>query len=186
MNKIRPAEWPKLGWYWWLHHDTPIEWTDDLDERWDYVMKNKPPLELSVRISAMRPVAGELPRELVTAREKYYAVEEKYDAAWDECDVAWEEFGAARDECDAAWEKYDDARDEYDAAREKWIAAWEKYKAAREKYDAAWEKRDAARKKYDDARDECKANIWALHAVECADVLVRDGCLDFAQEADDE
>ena len=60
----RPADWPKTGWYWFLHHDTIVEWTDDIDERWDYVCRNKPLNELPTRLKWMRHVVGELPEEL--------------------------------------------------------------------------------------------------------------------------
>ena len=77
-EKKRPVEWPKAGWYWLLHHDTIVEWTDNIDERWDYVCSKKPLGELAVRQKWMRPVKGNLPEELLTALAKYDEARAKY------------------------------------------------------------------------------------------------------------
>lgn len=98
-KKARPAEWPKAGLYWFLHHNTVLEWTHDIDERWDYVCQNKPLAELPERQRWMRPVEGALPDALLTAWENY----------------------------DTAGKKFAAAREKYIAAREKYIAAGEKY-----------------------------------------------------------
>ena len=96
----RPPEWPKAGLYWFLHHNTPIEWTDDIDERWDYVCTCKPEAELPVRLEWMRPVKGALPKALGDA---------------------WKTYDDARKTYDDAWKTYDDARKAYDDA-------WKTYK----------------------------------------------------------
>jgi hypothetical protein len=67
-ERVRPADWPKSGWYWHLHHDRLIEWTDDIDERWDYVVREKSEEELPIRLHLMAPVRGQLPAELSRAR----------------------------------------------------------------------------------------------------------------------
>jgi len=68
-KRERPADWPKSGFYWFLHHDTTVEWTDDIDERWNYVCAHKPAEELELRLRAMRPVKGKLPEIYIEARK---------------------------------------------------------------------------------------------------------------------
>jgi len=126
-EKKRPAKWPKAGWYWLLHHDTIVEWTDNIDERWDYVCSEKPYGELAVRQKWMRPVKGTLPEELLTARAK--------------CNEARAKCNEARAKCNKAWAKCNEARAKY-------YKAWAKYREAQTKYDKAREKCNEARAKY--------------------------------------
>jgi hypothetical protein len=107
----RPKDWPKGGWYWWLHHDKLLEWTYDIDERWDYVVTEKPKSELAVRLKAMRPVKGKIPKYITEA--------------WDAYDKAWDAYREAQDARAAAW----DAR----------AAAWDAYCKAWDAYDKAWD-----------------------------------------------
>jgi len=72
-ERVRPAEWPKSGWYWHLHHDRLIEWTDDIDERWGYVVREKSAKELETRLRLMRPAIGPLLSELDAASAKWFA-----------------------------------------------------------------------------------------------------------------
>ena len=127
----RPTDWPKSGWYWFLHHDEKLEYTHDIDERWDFVCANKPYEELSVRLVAMRPVVGMFPQELTAALDKYKAAGDKYEAALDK-------YFAARDKYKAAEDKYNTARDKYKAARAKYQPEIDTLFAA-ECADAPWD-----------------------------------------------
>ena len=130
----RPQEWPKAGLYWLLHHDTPIEWTDNIDERWDYVCKHKPKEELPVRLKWMRPVKGQLPK----------ALDDAYKAYFD-----------ARKACNDAWKAYNDACKAYFEARKA-------YNDARKALDDARKAYDDACKAYDDACKAYEPEIDAL------------------------
>lgn len=92
----RPVEWPKAGWYWFLHHDTMVEWTDDIDERWDYVCREKPYEELETRQKWMRPVKGEMPVEFIAAWVEYAAARAKYETAWVKYDKTWTKYETAQ------------------------------------------------------------------------------------------
>jgi len=89
----RPKDWPKRGWYWFLHHDRPLEWTDDIDERWDYVCEKKPYSELAIRQRWMRPAIN-VPERVVKARVAYDNAWDAYDNAWDAYVKAWDESGS--------------------------------------------------------------------------------------------
>ena len=109
----RPVEWPKSGFYWFLHHGEKFEYTDDIDERWEYVCREKAYHELSVRLSAMRPVVGKLPTGLTKAQAKYYE--------------AWAKYYEARAKYTEAWAKCDEAQAKYYEARAKYTEALAKY-----------------------------------------------------------
>ena len=60
------------GWYTWLHHDVPIEWTNDLDARLRYIEKDKPVHERVIRLAAIVAVPeARVPREYVEAWRAY-------------------------------------------------------------------------------------------------------------------
>ena len=95
---------------WHIHHDTLLEWnTEPLLEREKYIREFKPKSEHETRLRLMRPVAGELPKTVVAAGEKYFAARKK-------CDAAGEKYSAARKKCDAAGEKYSASWKKCDAA----------------------------------------------------------------------
>lgn len=105
------AEYPVGTPFYALHHNepSPVEFlTEPLINRVRFVLDNKPPHELAVRLAAMRPVLGKLPAA--------------YDTAWAAYDTAW----AA---VDTAWAPYDTARAAYDTARAAYapslIAQWD-------------------------------------------------------------
>lgn len=81
----RPAGWPKSGWYWHLHHDVLVEFTHDIDERWDYVVREKSDHELPTRLRLMRPVAGKIP----VALDKACAELDKASAEWYKASAEW-------------------------------------------------------------------------------------------------
>jgi hypothetical protein len=77
----------KHGFFWHIHHKTLLEWSDDIDERIDYIKSDKPEEEVETRLRLMKPVQGELPKEVFESGKAY-------DEAWkalDEARKAWEE-----------------------------------------------------------------------------------------------
>jgi len=127
--------------FWHIHHEVLLEWSDDIQERIDYIKAHKPPHEVETRLRLLKPVQGALPPKLVKAK-----------AAYDK----------ARDAFVKASVAYAKARDAYDKARD----AYDKAKAAYAKARDAYDKAKAA---YNKAYDECLPQIEALHALECPD-----------------
>jgi hypothetical protein len=160
----------KKGWFWHVHHDTLIEWSEDIDERIEYIKNHKPPNEIPLRLKLLKPVKGKIPS---AAWEKAYV-------AWQKADAAWEKAYVARQKASAAWEKAYVAWQKADAARQKAYVAVQKAEAARQKAYVAWQKADAAREKAYVARQKAEAarqtnpTVLALHAKECPN-CPRDG-----------
>ena len=74
--------------FWHIHHGGfLLEWSDDIQERIDYIKAHKPPHEVETRLRLLKPVQGALPPKLVKARDAYLA----YDKAWDAYDKAYDE-----------------------------------------------------------------------------------------------
>ena len=109
----RPAGWPKSGWYWHLHHDVLVEFTHDIDERWDYVVRDKPERELPTRLRLMRPVAGKIPVALDKACSELAKARDELAKARAEWDKANAELAKARAEWDKARAEWDKARAEH-------------------------------------------------------------------------
>ena len=129
------------GFFWHVHHNELVEWSDNIQERIDYINKDKPKQEIALRLKLLQPVNGKLPDEYVKADEarvKAYEARDKADEAWE-----------ARVKADEAYE----ARDKAYEARVKAYKAYE----ARVKAYKAWEK----------AREKYKSQIEELHNKEC-------------------
>src|SRR3989304_5808430 len=128
--------------YWHIHHkDFLLEWSDDIQERIDFIQAEKPKHEVEIRLRLLKPVQGALPPKLVKA-------------------------GDARDK---AYDANAKARDAYDKARDAFVKARVAYAKAGDafvKAKAAFVKAKAA---YNKAYDECLPQIEALHALECPD-----------------
>lgn len=146
MNRTRPSEYPKSGWYWHAHHEVLCEYVWDVDERWNYIVANKPEEEIGTRLRWFRPVAGEIPARLARARV----------------------------ECDRAWSEYNKARAEYDKEGSERYRAWSEYDKARSACDKAWDECSMALTEcsmalteYDKALAEALPEMEALHAIEC-------------------
>jgi peptidoglycan hydrolase CwlO-like protein len=95
---------------WHIHHDKLVEWTDDLDERIEYVKGNKAPAEVETRLRLMKPVQGQLPEVFVKAsaeRKRAYAEWDRMDAERDQASAerkrAYAEWDRASAEWDRAW-----------------------------------------------------------------------------------
>src|SRR3972149_6661090 len=156
--------------YWHIHHkDFLLEWSDDIQERIDFIQAEKPKHEAEIRLRLLKPVQGALPPKLVKAgdaRDKAHAANAKARPAlgkdWD-----------ALDKAEAAYVKAGDA---YVKARAAFGKAWDafvKASVAYAKAGAAFVKAKAAFVKakaaYNKAYDECLPQIEALHALECPD-----------------
>jgi hypothetical protein len=98
----------KKGWFWHVHHDTLIEWSDDIDERIEYIKIGKPANEIPLRLKLLKLVKGEIPD----------AAWQKAGAALEKADAAWQKAGAALEKADAAWQKAGAARQKAGAALE--------------------------------------------------------------------
>src|SRR3990172_2863727 len=134
--------------FWHIHHEVLLEWSDDIQERIDFIQAEKPKHEVEIRLRLLKPVQGALPPKLVKAgdaRDKAYDANAKARDAYDKARDAYVKAGDARDKAKAA---YDKAGDPFVKAK----AAFVKAKAA-----------------YNKAYDECLPQIEALHALECPD-----------------
>ena len=132
------------GFFWHVHHNELVEWSDNIQERIDYINKDKPKQEIALRLKLLQPVNGKLPDEYVKADEarvKAYEARDKADEAWE-----------ARVKADEAYEARDKAYEARDKAYEARVKAYE----ARDKAYEAWE-----------AREKYKSQIEELHNKEC-------------------
>jgi len=75
---------PQKGWYTFLHHDGPVaEQSDNLMERIDYIVNNKPQKEILIRLRHIWPVpsaAGKIYADSHTAARKIY--KDTHAATW--------------------------------------------------------------------------------------------------------
>src|SRR3970282_1490386 len=141
--------------FWHIHHEVLLEWSDDIQERIDFIQAEKPKHEVEIRRRLLKPLEGALPPKLVKAgdaRDKAYDANAKARDAYDKARDAYVKAGDARDKAKAAYDKA------WDAFGKDWDACV-KAKAAFVKAKAAYNK----------AYDECLPQIEALHALECPD-----------------
>lgn len=97
------------GFFWHIHHDKLMEWSDDINERIAYIKKEKPGKEQALRLKLMKPVKGKIPSRFIKAWESYDKARKAYDKAKEVRDKAWEALIKAREACDKAWEAYNKA-----------------------------------------------------------------------------
>lgn len=88
---------PITGWYTFLHHDQPIEWTHDLAQRLAYIETRKPVHERAIRLRCIVAVPVE-------------RLPVGYVEAWWGYVEAWRGSDEARRGSDEAWRGYDEAR----------------------------------------------------------------------------
>jgi hypothetical protein len=67
--------------FWHGHHNRLISWFETREERVKEIHDNKPEREWELRERLLKPVEGELPEELVTARTAYETAWTAYDTA---------------------------------------------------------------------------------------------------------
>src|SRR3989337_2916667 len=92
--------------FWHIHHEVLLEWSDDIQERIDFIQAEKPKHEVEIRLRLLKPVQGALPPKLVKAgdaRDKAYDANAKardaYDKARDAYVKAKAAYNKAYDEC---------------------------------------------------------------------------------------
>lgn len=66
--------------YWHIHHDVLVEFTDNIQERIDYIQSDKPKNEIATRLRLMKSVKGKLPKAVTAANQA--------------ADLAWAEYRA--------------------------------------------------------------------------------------------
>src|SRR3972149_4346955 len=169
--------------FWHIHHEVLLEWSDDIQERIDFIQAEKPKHEVEIRLRLLKPVQGALPPKLVKAgdaRDKAYDANAKardaYDKARDAYVKARAAFGKAWDALDKADAAYVKAGDAYVKARAAFGKDWDAFVKASVAYAKAGDafvKAKAtfvkAKAAYNKAYDECLPQIEALHALECPD-----------------
>ena len=92
--------------FWHIHHEVLLEWSDDIQERIDYIKAHKPPHEVETRLRLLKPVQGALPPKLVKAKAAYAKARDAfvkarvaYAKARDAYDKAKAAYNKAYDEC---------------------------------------------------------------------------------------
>src|SRR3990170_3693553 len=78
--------------FWHIHHEVLLEWSDDIQERIDFIQAEKPKHEVEIRLRLLKPVQGALPPKLVKAG--------------DARGKAWDAFGKDWDAYRKAYDKY--------------------------------------------------------------------------------
>ena len=86
------------GFFWHIHHDILLEWSDNIEERFEAVRKDKPKNEIKTRLRLIKPVDEKLlPIEFAKAYKAW-------DKAWNKARAkAWDK---ARAKADKARVKY--------------------------------------------------------------------------------
>ncbi len=89
------------GFCWHCHHEVLLEYCHDFPGRVDYIRRCKPTHEQKLRLRLFKPVKGELPEEVVKARQAYAGARQAYD----EARQAYDEARQACTEAIRAYEK---------------------------------------------------------------------------------
>lgn len=93
--------------YWHIHHEVLIEpATEPIENRIDYIKKNKPAHEIETRLRLLKPVRGKLPKEVIKAWKAYCKAWKAYCKARDAYCKAWKAYNKARDAYNKAWDAY--------------------------------------------------------------------------------
>ena len=66
------------GFFWHVHHDALLEWSDNSNERIEYIKANKPKREQKLRLRLLKPVKGELPEAVLKAWAAYVKARAAY------------------------------------------------------------------------------------------------------------
>jgi hypothetical protein len=128
------------GFFWHVHHTVLIEWCYDYNERAQYIRTEKPKDEQGIRLRLFQPVKGNLPQEVIEARQAEYS---------------------AGQACDKAWQAYDEACRVCNSVGE--------IKKTRFAYLEAQRVPVKAGQAYFEALDKHMPAIQALHEAECPD-----------------
>ena len=150
----------KSGFFWHIHHDTLFGWSDDINERIEYIKTEKPGNEIETRLRLLQPVKGKLPEEVIRARNAF-------DKARNAFDKARDAYYKAGDAYNKAGDAYIKVRDAYYKARNAFDKAWNAYHKAGDAYNKARDAYYKARDTYDKAIVEHLPEIELLHKQEC-------------------
>src|SRR3990170_785217 len=148
--------------FWHIHHEVLLEWSDDIQERIDFIQAEKPKHEVEIRLRLLKPVQGALPPKLVKAGDARGKAWDAYVKARD----AYVKAGDARDKAKAA---YDKAWDAFGKDWDAYVKAGDAYDKAKAAYDKDWDAFGKDWDAYRKAYDKYLPQIEALHALECPD-----------------
>ena len=123
---------PRSGFFRFLHHDKPIEYSADVDERIAYIRAEKPPAERAGRLAAILRIPDALiPVPVVEAQRASDEAWQAWRAFDEEAHRAYEE---ARASMEAQW-AYAETQRAYEEAHRAYIVAQRDYVEAQR---AAW------------------------------------------------
>jgi tetratricopeptide (TPR) repeat protein len=137
--------------YFFLHHETPLEWTTEpVEHRIKYIQRHKRPSEVPIRLKALKKVLHPelLPQAVVESGLAYAEARRACDKAWRTCDKARLAYDEAWQAYVEAWQACDKARLAYAEARQAYNEAWQAYNEAWQAYDEAWRAYDEAVQAY--------------------------------------
>jgi hypothetical protein len=97
------------GFFWHVHHDVLLEWSDNIAERIEYIKDMKPEDEVELRLKLLRRVKGELPEEIIKARNAFEKALDAFDKTWNACDDVWDTYDKAWKVFYKTWKNYDKA-----------------------------------------------------------------------------
>ena|SRR3990167_2516613 len=122
----------RKGWFTHVHHSGPaIEWSDNIEERFEFIRASKAADEQELRAALIIRVPDRLiPLEVRKAQAAYTKADAAYtkaDAAYTKARAAYTKAGAA---CTKAWAAYDKAWAAYN-----WEAVYAKVKLANSPWD---------------------------------------------------
>ena len=100
---------PRSGLFRFLHHDTPLEWSGNVDERLEYIRTEKPAQEVAGRLATILRVPDEMLPPVLQEAERAY---EEAQRAYEEAQRAYQEADRAREKAWRAREKARRAREE--------------------------------------------------------------------------
>src|SRR3972149_6330565 len=92
--------------FWHIHHEVLLEWSDDIQERIDFIQAEKPKHEVEIRLRLLKPVQGALPPKPVKAGDARGKAKAAYDKAKAAYDKDWDAFGKDWDAYRKAYDKY--------------------------------------------------------------------------------
>lgn len=105
-----------MKFYWHVHHEVLLEASDNIEERIEYINREKPKHEIEIRLKLLKPVKGNLPKAYQDAAKAYWdaakAYQNAYKAYWDAYKAYWDADKAYRDAYKAHRDAYEAHRDE--------------------------------------------------------------------------
>jgi hypothetical protein len=94
----------KSGFFWHVHHDTLLEWSDYINRRIEYIKTRKPANEVETRLRLLQPVKGELPEEVIGTWNVCKRAKGAYEKV---CDAYYKTCDAYNKTCNAQLKTYD-------------------------------------------------------------------------------